>query len=181
MTDRFTIRETTPADVERILAFYPQVFADEELRPVVSALLALEQGVVSHATFEDEVVVGHIIFTRCNTQPDFDVQKSGPTGALLGPLGVAPTHQRQGLGSALVHAGLQRLATMGVRQIFVLGDPAYYTRFGFQPERNILPPYPIPDQWADAWQSMPLATHETLGAGRLMLPKPWMAPELWAP
>ncbi len=49
----------------------------------------------------------------------------------LGPVAVLPAHQRTGIGSALVRAGLKRLTALGADGCIVVGDPAYYTRFGF--------------------------------------------------
>ncbi len=65
-------------------------------------------------------LVGHVIFTRC------DVDRTQDKTALLGPLGVAPANQRQGIGSAMVRAGLKMQESAGVAQVYVLGDPAYY-------------------------------------------------------
>ena len=50
----------------------------------------------------------------------------------LAPVGVAPGCQRQGIGTALIREGLARLRDRGERLVFVLGDPAYYGRFGFK-------------------------------------------------
>lgn len=44
-----------------------------------------------------------------------------------------PALQRQGIGSALVRAGLGRCRDLGAGAVVVLGQPAYYPRFGFQP------------------------------------------------
>jgi putative acetyltransferase len=49
----------------------------------------------------------------------------------LGPLAVHPDHQRQGIGRDLLRAGLAHFGTAGAAGIVVLGDPAYYGRFGF--------------------------------------------------
>jgi predicted N-acetyltransferase YhbS len=52
----------------------------------------------------------------------------------LGPLSVAPHHQGQGLGERLVREGLARMVrSHSARGCVVLGDPAYYSRFGFAP------------------------------------------------
>ena len=169
------IRETEPQDMTRILALYPQAFPEEELRPVVSALLENGQDVVSLAGFDGDTLVAHILFTICGTEP------RNRSAALLAPLGVIPSRQEQGIGTSLVRAGLERLEKMGIRQVFVLGDPAYYHRFGFSPEQRVLAPYPLPEEWADAWQSLPLAARAPLAAGRLLLPEPWMDPVLWGP
>jgi len=167
------IRETTPEDTAEVLALYPQAFPEEDLRPLVSALLAEGPRVLSLAAYEGGRLAGHVLFALCGT--------TGPdhSGAILGPLGVMPGSQRQGLGSALVWDGLERLRGMGIRQVFVLGDTAYYGRFGFRPERQVLPPYPLPEAWAEAWQSVLLGAGKGLAAGRLSLPGPWMDAALW--
>jgi putative acetyltransferase len=50
----------------------------------------------------------------------------------LAPMAVAPAHQRNGVGSALVRAGLGRCGQLGFDAVVVLGYPSYYSRFGFQ-------------------------------------------------
>ncbi|MCP4320141.1 MAG: N-acetyltransferase [Hyphomicrobiales bacterium] len=175
LTSNWVIRETASDDIAQILALCPQAFPDEELRPVVSALLENESEVLSLAAFDGGALIAHVLFTICGTK------ENDRTGALLAPLGVMPSLQKQGLGTSLVHAGLERLEKMGIKQVFVLGDPAYYQRFGFSPERQVLAPYPIPEEWADAWKSMTLAGRTPLDAGRLLLPEPWMEPALWGP
>jgi putative acetyltransferase len=62
----------------------------------------------------------------------------------------------------------------------VLGDPAYYARFGFRPERGVAPPFPIPEAWAEAWQGLALAPDAPAPQGRLTVPAPWADPALWA-
>lgn len=49
----------------------------------------------------------------------------------LAPVAVVPTHQRLGIGSALIREGHSLLVARGESLIFVLGDPAYYVRFGY--------------------------------------------------
>jgi len=49
----------------------------------------------------------------------------------LAPVPVRPDLHRQGIGSALIRAGIGRLESLGAAACFVLGDPAYYTRFDF--------------------------------------------------
>jgi predicted N-acetyltransferase YhbS len=55
-----------------------------------------------------------------------------PTSALLlGPLGVAPDHQGQGIGAALIEHGLEVARNQGHRIILLVGELTYYGRFGF--------------------------------------------------
>ena len=51
----------------------------------------------------------------------------------LGPVSVAPHRQGEGIGSRLIRDGLSRLRTMAANGCVVLGEPAFYTRFGFAP------------------------------------------------
>lgn len=49
----------------------------------------------------------------------------------LGPIAVAPGHQRQGVGARLITRALELVAAAGVPAVFLYGDPDYYGRFGF--------------------------------------------------
>lgn len=175
LTNLITLRDSRPDDWTALASLYPQAFPDEQLLPLVQALLDQVPGILSLVGMLDAQVIAHGLFTPGSV--------SGPSGeaALLGPLAVSPTYQRQGAGSALVHGALQRLEAGGVRQVFVLGDPSYYRRFGFRPEAAVAPPYPLPADWIGAWQSLALGDAAPLGSGPLALPRPWLEPALWAP
>jgi len=177
MSDKPLIRQTGKDHLSQILAIYPLAFAAEDLRPLVSELLTGQAQVLSLAAFDDHSMTGHVLFTIFSGEGDNDRK----AGALLAPLCVLPNYQKQGLGRALVEAGIEKLQQSGVRQLFVLGDPAYYSRLGFQAERRALPPYPLPEQWQEAWQSMPVSGGRPLKAGQCILPQVWMKPELWLP
>ena len=99
--------------------------------------------------------------------------------ALLAPLAVAPKDQRRGIGTALVRTGLAWLSEQAIARVFVLGDPDYYGRFGFAREDHAIPPYPIPEAWAPAWQSLSLGNEPLRTAGPLLVPPPWQDPLLW--
>jgi putative acetyltransferase len=49
----------------------------------------------------------------------------------LGPVAVLPEFQGQGIGTLLVEACLEQLRESGFAGVVVVGDPAYYSRFGF--------------------------------------------------
>lgn len=164
------IRPTGPADWPALQALYPAAFPDEDLLALVQALLA-DPTVLSLVAVQDGAVIGHIAFTPCGV---------GDTPvSLLGPLAVAPPAQRQGNGSALIQAGLDRLRATDTRAVVLLGDPAYYGRFGFRQETGITTPYPLPSHWGPAWQSLPLAPDRTIPAGALAVPSPWQVPSCW--
>ena len=167
------VRAGTPEDRQAIEALYPLVFPDEDLLPLVRQLLDMPGGTVSLVAVAGDTVVGHVLFTRCDLH--------GRKVALLGPLGIDLARQRKGFGAALVRAGLDRLRDAACEHVFVLGDPAYYARFGFRPEPGVATPCPIPDQWRAAWQSLTLAGRGQAPRGRLAVPEPWRDPALWGP
>lgn len=84
-------------------------------------------------------IVGHIAFSRCSV--------GDAPAALLAPASVHPDHQRRGIGSTLVKAGLAALAAAGETLVLVLGHPEYYPRFGFKSETaaHIKAPWPNGD------------------------------------
>lgn len=170
------IRQTRPQDMPAIQALYPAAFPDENLLPVVSELLGNVPGLVSLGAFQDESLIGHVIFTPCASDVDASAKLS-----MLAPLAVAPASQRKGVGTMLIREGLKRLKSGGVSQVFVLGEPAYYGRSGFRPETNIAPPHPLPDQYRDAWQSLTLDAAAHPASGTLAVPAPWRDPALWGP
>lgn len=87
-------------------------------KDIVLALAA----VTTHGT-----IVGYIACPRLQLMQD----APGIPVVGVAPLAVAPAHQRGGIGGALMAASLERLRQQGEALVFVLGDPAYYTRFGF--------------------------------------------------
>ena len=169
------IRESLPSDLDAIEALYPDAFPDEDLLPLVRELLRETPIVLSLVGIIARSLAGHAVFTTCGTTASTDKV------ALLGPLAVAPAWQRQGIGTAIVRAGLQQLESAGVTQVYVLGDPAYYGRLGFAPELGVAPPYPLPAEWRGAWQSISLGRAAPPRRGKLSVPQPWLQPSLWAP
>jgi putative acetyltransferase len=75
-------------------------------------------------------IVGHVAFPRLHVvMSRVDYPAVG-----LAPLAVAEAHRRQGIGAELVRRGLEQLRALDETLLFVLGDPAYYGRFGFSAE-----------------------------------------------
>jgi len=175
MSTELEIRESIEADVSGIESLYPQAFPDEDLAPLVLDLLNDSGVAISLVGTVGSQIAGHAIFTKCS------ILESGIKAALLGPLAVAPAWQGQGIGTAMVRAGIGRLKEEGVNLVLVLGDPAYYSRFGFLPETLVQPPYPLPDEWQGAWQSLSPDGKQLSRSGKLAVPPQWRKRALWAP
>ncbi len=174
MIGELEIRESAPGDMAGIVELYVEAFPDEDLVPLVRGLLALGREVISLVGIRENAIAGHISFTLCR------VEEAAEKVALLAPLAVAPGLQKQGVGSELVRAGFAHLERAGIGSIFVLGDPGYYSRFGFRAEDKVATPYPLPADWRGAWQSLKLRDAKAPLAGRLSVPKPWRNAALWA-
>lgn len=169
------IRNSQPEDLPQMESLYQKAFPDEDLLPLVKDLLAEGPAVLSLVAVDEQVVIGNVIFTLCQIDENSDKL------ALLAPLGVSPDYQGKGIGSLLTHTGIEQMEKNGVRQVFVLGDPNYYRRFGFSTEKSIMPPYDLPPEWSDAWQSKVLVEGAPQTEGKLSLPEVWLKPELWLP
>ena len=162
-------------DLASIEGLYPDAFPDEDLLPLVRALLRKAAIVLSLVGIADRASVGHAVFTTCGIVGRAD------RVALLRPLAVTPARQRQGIGEAIVRAGLRRVEDAGTTRVYVLGDPAYYGRFGFEPDVGVAPPYPLPEAWRGAWQSLGLGGNGPRLRGELSVPQAWRQKALWAP
>ena len=102
---------------------------------------------------EDDLVVGHVVATRAHV----DAQPA----LGLGPLSVLPHRQRAGIGAALMHAVLGAADALGEPLVGLVGDPAYYRRFGFVPAQSI--GVAAPDSsWGDYFQVRTLTRYEGL-------------------
>lgn len=174
MAEGLLVRTSASADLAAIEALYPEAFPEEDLLPLVRELLGETAMAQSLVSVVEGRIVGHAAFTRCGDLGD------GLKTSLLGPVAVAPLCQRRGVGGRMICSGFQRLEEEGVDRVFVLGDPAYYGRFGFQADASVEPPYPLPAEWVGAWQSKPLSGSVQTCAGTLSVPAPWRHPELWA-
>ena len=96
------------------------------------------------------VIVAHALLSR--------VWVGRSPALVLGPVAVLPAHQNQGVGTHVVNAALVAADRAGERLVVVLGDPAFYSRFGFVPASRfgVLGPWKVPD---DVYQALPLSKY----------------------
>jgi putative acetyltransferase len=117
------IRDEQPGEAAAIRALHVGAFCGTAEADLVDALRGCGFfAELSLVAAEPEAIVGHLLLSRLDA----------PVRALaLAPLSVCPARQGSGLGTALVRSGLARAAERGWHAVFVLGNPAYYGRFGF--------------------------------------------------
>ncbi len=82
---------------------------------------------------DDGAIIGHVLFSPATLGDGAEVMPL----AGLGPVAVRPSHQRQGIGDALIRAGLALCRDAGYEAAVVLGHPNYYPRIGFRPSRPL--------------------------------------------
>jgi putative acetyltransferase len=115
-------------------------------------------------------IVAYALLSRVRVEP-------GAVAALaLGPVAVLPHRQRSGYGTAVVWAALDAAADLGERLVVVLGDPAWYARFGFVPATGL----GLTSPWSglgDPWQALvlppPVSGAGPVPRGEVVYPSPW--------
>ena len=100
-------------------------------------------GKVSHQLSKGQHPSAGLAFVACErdrivgTVRLWDVATGdGCPALLLGPLTVDPEHRCRGVGSALVRRAVETAARLGHRAVLLVGDAAYYDRFGFSAEKT---------------------------------------------
>lgn len=119
------IRTEAPADIAAIHAVHAAAFPTPLEAQLLDALRAAGRLTVSVVAEVEGRVVGHVAFSP--------VTIDGVGGGLgLAPLAVVPERQREGIGGALIRAGLEAATAAEAAFVVVLGHPPYYPRFGFR-------------------------------------------------
>lgn len=122
-----TIRPETPEDAPAIAALLQSAFGGPMEANLVERLRADGDLALALVAIEGDDIVGYVGWPRLSLET-----AQGPrSAAALAPLAVTPPRHGNGIGSALVRAGLDELRAGGETLVFVLGDPDYYRRFGF--------------------------------------------------
>jgi putative acetyltransferase len=128
-------RPSEPSDLLALLAVHHAAFGQPMEVTLVESLFAGGFDRLSWVAEVEGGVVGHVLFTELNLRSAKHLEGSASLRALgLAPLAVLPEFQRRGIGSGLVKASIAQARDQGWRLVFVVGDPAYYGRFGFRAE-----------------------------------------------
>lgn len=157
MTLMVSIRRERADDVAAIHAVHAASFPTELEARLVGLLRTAGRLSVSLVAEIDGAVVGHVAFSPVATE-------SRSAGAGLAPVAVTAAHRRQGIAAELIRAGLEACRSAGFGWVVVLGDPAYYSCFGFRPAAE----FGLADEYGGgpAFQALELAPAALpIGAG----------------
>ena len=172
------IREAIVADSELIRTLHLDAFGKEEglaISKLAIDLLTDETAKPLLVLIAENGtnIVGSIIFSAVEVRGS-----EGIVAYILAPLAVASAFQRRGIGRALIDRGLQMLKDRGTDLVFVLGDPKYYSRYGFAPHHHVSPPYELP--YREAWMAIALKEKALeLARGQIRCARSLNAPEHW--
>ncbi len=167
-TPWFSVRREQVSDIEAIdvvtrKAFASHPHSNQTEHFIVKALLGAGALSVSLVAQADGFVIGHAAASA--------VQVAGRALGWfgLGPVSVAPAHQHRGVGSTLVRAVLTELQASGAAGCVLLGEAAFYRRFGFIQNPDLLLPGVPPEHFMSlAWRppvpSGEVSYHRAFGA-----------------
>lgn len=162
------VRVERSDDATAVRSLHREAFGDHG--QVVAELVdALREHITSNSgvslvAVDEQDVIGHVMFTRSL----LDAPRRLVEVQVLSPVAVLPARQRQGVGAALVRAGLRVMVERSVPVVFLEGDPRYYSRLGFAagaPQGFRKPSLRIPDP---AFQALRLPDHEPWMTGTLV-------------
>lgn len=147
----------TPAEADLV----DRLRADGQIEPARSLLAEV-----------DGAIVGHCLLTATTLERPDGARIVGSIVA-LGPIAVLPAWQGRHVGSALMHAALERCERDGAAAVVLVGSPTYYLRFGFGRARDagLLPPAHWPD---DVWMARLLPAWTPSDAGVVHYARPFM-------
>jgi len=126
-----SIRAAMPRDREAIRLVEEHAFGQNTEAGLVDALVSGNDVVLELVAEEEGAVVGHVLFSRLYVQNGGDAYPA----VALAPLAVEPSFHGTGIGGALIREAHLRLKEAGETLSIVLGEPAYYGRFGYSHER----------------------------------------------
>jgi putative acetyltransferase len=121
-----SLRSERPGDEAAIRAVHVAAFPTPAEADLVDALRKAGAAAISELAILKNEVVGHVLLSPMDA----------PGFLGLAPIGVHPDAQKQGIGAALMRRALDKAREQRVAAVVLVGDPAYYARFGFVPARR---------------------------------------------
>ena len=120
-------REENDADFDAVARLHDTAFGGGMESRIVTRIRQGHRPYLSYVALSDSTVCGHALFSEV----DVIGARTSAVAVALGPVAVLPARQLQGIGTQLIRHGLKWCREHHYETCFVLGDPAYYCRFGF--------------------------------------------------
>lgn len=108
------------------------------------------QEIICIGAYEDRAMIGAIFFTCLRFDEHIDAY-------MLAPVAVSTAHQGRGIGQALIRFGLQDLKSRYATVVVTYGDPAFYSKVGFQPLSEDVIQAPLPLSMPEGWLGQSLS------------------------
>ena len=118
-------RETAP-DAEAVERLHERTFGPGRY---ARTAFRLREGVRPRADLSFTALVGTLLVGSIRVTP---ATAGGRPALVLGPLTVDPAFEGRGIGAALMQASIAAARAAGDALVLLVGDAAYYARFGFQ-------------------------------------------------
>ena len=139
MSLAYSIRPEAPGDERPIhdlvkRAFAPMPFADGDEQDLVDTLRERGELALSLVALDPAgAIIGQVAFSPAT------IDHATCGWFQMAPVAVCPAVQHRGIGSALIREGIERLRHSGAKGVAVVGNPAYYERFGFAVTPDLAP------------------------------------------
>ncbi|MGY0235285.1 GNAT family N-acetyltransferase [Longispora urticae] len=160
------VRPESPRDGGAVHRVHVAAFGRTDEADLVDTLRASDAWIDGLSWVADDhgLVIAHALISR--------VEIDEAPALSLAPVSVHPDHQRHGHGTAVISAALDAARATGLPLVVVLGDPAYYRRFGFEPaaDYNLTAPWP---GVTDAFQVLLLPSYTGEPQGKVSYPVPF--------
>jgi putative acetyltransferase len=126
------IRPERRDDARAVWTVHEAAFGRPDEARLVARLRAEAHPAVSLVAERGDRPIGHVFCSPVTIEDEAGrPARAAPPAGGLGPIGVLPDAQGGGAGGALVRAALEASRALGWQLLFLLGDPAWYARFGF--------------------------------------------------
>ena len=144
---------------EEVASLFASVFSSSEgeqegklIGSLASGLAARtdNQEIICIGAYEDRSMIGAIFFTRLRFDEPIEAY-------MLAPVAVGTAHQGRGVGQALINFGLHELKNRAATLAVTYGDPAFYSKVGFQALSGDVIQAPMPLSMPEGWLGQSLS------------------------
>ena len=160
------IRPETAADHDAISEINDEAFGSPVEAKLVDAIRASDRFLpeLSIVAVSEGQTCGHVISSYVDVEP-------GARRVLqVGPLAILPSHQRRGIGSALMEETIRVADARGEPLLLIEGNPKYYERFGFTRADAVGIEPPAEARGPQYFMIRPLAGYDPSFRGRAIYP-----------